>query len=390
MNRMIQGIIAVVGVVAILTLIIWQKQREMTFASGEGYTIENVEERVTTYQQLQASQRDVTQVSSVISKRQKTEIMADESIQEIYLAGGCFWGIEEYFSRIDGVIDVYAGYANGKTKQTSYSQLAKTKHAEAVNVLYDPQQVDLVVLLDYYFKVVDPLSVNQQGNDRGTQYRTGIYYLNEEQKKVVEQVIEDKQKDYERPIVVEVEPVNNYVVAEEEHQDYLKKNPNGYCSIDLNKANDLVINQVQYPKPSQSELRQTLSPEAYAVTQENQTERAFSNEYWDFFEPGIYVDIVTGEPLFSSEDKYDSNCGWPSFTKPIIPEVVTYAYDYSYNLTQIEVRSRAGESHLGHVYDDGPLAATGLRFCINSLAIRFVPREEMTTAGYGNLLIVAK
>ena len=175
-------------------------------------------------------------------------------------------------------------------------------------------------------------------------------------------------------------------MAEDYHQDYLKKNPNGYCHINVNQATYPVIDASKYPKPSDEELKKTLSPEEYAVTQKNQTERAFSNRYWDKFESGIYVDVATGEPLFSSKDKFESGCGWPSFTQPISPDVATYKEDKSYNMTRMEVRSRVGDSHLGHVFTDGPQDKGGLRYCINSLSIRFIPKDQMEEKGYAYLL----
>ncbi len=185
---------------------------------------------------------------------------------------------------------------------------------------------------------------------------------------------------------IEKESLKNFIKAEDYHQDYLKKNPNGYCHIDVNQAAYPVIEASRYPKPSDEEIKAKLSPEEYAVTQNNDTERAFSNRYWDKFDAGIYVDVVTGEPLFSSKDKFDSGCGWPSFTRPISPDVATYKEDKSFNMTRTEVRSRVGNSHLGHVFTDGPKDKGGLRYCINSLSIKFIPKAEMEEKGYGYLL----
>lgn len=307
-------------------------------------------------------------------------------LNEIYLAGGCFWGVEEYFSRIPGVTDAVSGYANGRSDTTSYELVKQTGHAETVHIFYDRRKLSLRELLLHYFRIVDPTSINQQGNDRGAQYRTGIYYTKPEEQAVIEQVIAEKQPDYDSPIAIEVLPLNNFIVAEDYHQDYLKKHPDGYCHIDVQEAAYPVIDAALYPKPDNETLRKQLSPEAYAVTQENETERAFSNLYWDQFLPGIYVDVATGEPLFSSDDKYESGCGWPSFTKPISPEVVTYHKDTSFHMVRTEVRSRTGNSHLGHVFEDGPAESGGLRYCINSLSIRFVPKEDMDAQGYAYLL----
>ena len=250
--------------------------------------------------------------------------MTMESKQEqqiIYLAGGCFWGLEAYMERIQGVTDAVSGYANGKGDTTTYQLLHATDHAETVKVTYDPNKISLDKLLQYYFRVIDPTSINKQGNDRGRQYRTGIYYQNEQDKAVIEAALKTLQSKYQEPIQIEVEPLKNYVEAEEYHQDYLKKNPNGYCHIDIKKADEPLIDDKKYPKPSDAELKQKLTALQYDVTQGKHTERSFSNEYWDNFAPGIYVDITTGEPLFSSKDKFESGCGWPSFTKPIAAEV---------------------------------------------------------------------
>lgn len=319
--------------------------------------------------------------------------MTMESKQEqqiIYLAGGCFWGLEAYMERIQGVTDAVSGYANGKGDTTNYQLLHATDHAETVKVTYDPNKISLDKLLQYYFRVIDPTSINKQGNDRGRQYRTGIYYQNEQDKAVIEAALKTLQSKYQEPIQIEVEPLKNYVEAEEYHQDYLKKNPNGYCHIDIKKADEPLIDDKKYPKPSDAELKQKLTALQYDVTQGKHTERSFSNEYWDNFAPGIYVDITTGEPLFSSKDKFESGCGWPSFTKPIAAEVAEYQKDNSFNMTRIEVLSRSGHAHLGHVFDDGPHDKGGLRYCINSASIKFIPLDEMEKQGYGDLIPFVK
>ena len=203
---------------------------------------------------------------------------------------------------------------------------------------------------------------------------------------MIEQALAQLQTKYKKPVQVEVQPIKNYIVAEEYHQDYLKKNPNGYCHIDITKADEPVIDEKDYPKPSDAELKAKLTPLQYSVTQNKHTERSFSNEYWDNFQPGIYVDVTTGEPVFSSNDKFESGCGWPSFTKPIAKEVVHYQTDNSFNMQRTEVLSRAGNAHLGHVFDDGPKDKGGLRYCINSASIKFIPLAEMEKAGYGYLI----
>ena len=320
------------------------------------------------------------------SKEQKMTMESKQEQQIIYLAGGCFWGLEAYMERIQGVTDAVSGYANGKGDTTNYQLLHATDHAETVKVTYDPNKISLDKLLQYYFRVIDPTSINKQGNDRGRQYRTGIYYQDGADKAVIEQALAQLQTKYKKPVQIEVQPLKNYIVAEEYHQDYLKKNPNGYCHIDITKADEPVIDEKDYPKPSDAELKAKLTPLQYSVTQNKHTERSFSNEYWDNFQPGIYVDVTTGEPVFSSNDKFESGCGWPSFTKPIIKDVVHYETDNSFNMQRTEVLSRAGNAHLGHVFDDGPKDKGGLRYCINSASIKFIPLAEMEKAGYGYLI----
>ncbi len=330
------------------------------------------------------------------------------NLRDIYLAGGCFWGVEEFFSRIPGVYDVVSGYANGDetVQDPSYQDvIAGSGHAETVHIRYDPKIVDLQTLLIYYFRIIDPVSVNQQGNDRGIQYRTGIYYTNESDVPVIEAVRDHEQEKYDQNFAVEVEPLQNFFEAEDYHQDYLQKNPNGYCHINFSHLKDpiekialggssyedgiVLIDPADYVKPSEAEIRSMLTDEQYYVTQKAGTEASFGNEYYDNHEAGIYVDIVTGEPLFASVDKYDSMCGWPSFVKPISPDVVNYAEDTSYGMSRIEVRSRVGNSHLGHVFDDGPRDRGGKRYCINSASIRFIPKADMDGEGYGYLLPLA-
>ncbi|MDO5073861.1 trifunctional thioredoxin/methionine sulfoxide reductase A/B protein [Neisseria animaloris] len=316
----------------------------------------------------------------------------------IYLAGGCFWGLEAYFQRVPGVVDAVSGYANGKTDHPSYEDVVyrDTGHAETVKVTYDADKLSLDDILQYYFRVIDPTSLNKQGNDRGTQYRTGVYYTNPAEKAVVEAALKKEQTKYSLPLVVENLPLKHFYEAEEYHQDYLIKNPNGYCHIDIRKADEPLpgksapqtkkgFNAATYRKPSDAELRRILTDEQYRVTQKSGTEYAFSHEYDHLFDPGIYVDVVSGEPLFSSADKYNSHCGWPSFTRPIEQAAVTEHDDLSYNMHRIEVRSRAADSHLGHVFPDGPKDKGGLRYCINGASLRFIPLDKMDAEGYGHL-----
>lgn len=310
----------------------------------------------------------------------------EDEMAEIYLAGGCFWGLEEYFSRISGVLQTSVGYANGQVETTNYQLIKETDHAETVQVVYDEKVVSFREILLYYFRVIDPLSVNQQGNDRGRQYRTGIYYKDEEDLPTINTVVREQELLIGRKIAVEVEKLRHYILAEDYHQDYLKKNPGGYCHIDVRDAEKPLIDAANYEKPSQAVLREQLSEESYRVTQEAATEAPFSNAYDQTFEEGIYVDITTGEPLFFAKDKFASGCGWPSFSRPISKELIHYYQDLSHGMERIEVRSRSGNAHLGHVFTDGPRELGGLRYCINSASLRFIAKDEMEEAGYGYLL----
>lgn len=313
---------------------------------------------------------------------------------EIYLAGGCFWGVQKYFDKIDGVISTDVGYANGKTSKPTYQEVcnAGTDHAETVHVVYDRNVVNLQFILDMFFDVINPTSLNRQGNDVGAQYRSGIYYSDKKDVPVIKSAVTKLQKKYKKPIVIEILPITNYYLAEENHQKYLDKNPNGYCHIGsdkFEKAEKAVMPQIdgaKYKKYAADVLKEKLTPSQFEVTQKNATEPPFKNEYWDKFEKGIYVDITTGEPLFSSSDKFESGCGWPSFSKPIDPKVVSEHLDKTVGMERIEIRSRAGDAHLGHVFEDGPKELGGLRYCINSASLRFINKDKMESEGYGYLL----
>lgn len=309
----------------------------------------------------------------------------------IYLAGGCFWGTEKYMDKINGVKYTDVGYANGNTKNPTYEQVCtkNTGHAETVRVIYSPSEASLKFLLDLYYDVIDPTSINKQGGDEGNQYRTGIYYDNEDDKLIIDESIKKLQEKYKDKIVIEVEPIKNYYLAEEYHQKYLEKNPLGYCHIPYNKfpkAQKAVDNPLNYMIPSDEELKQKLTELQYNVTQKSETEPAFVNEYWTNTKDGIYVDIVTGEPLFLSTDKFYSGCGWPSFSKPISDDIIQEKEDTSLGMKRTEVRSKFGDSHLGHVFNDGPTDKGGLRYCINSASIKFISKENMEKEGYGYLL----
>ena len=327
----------------------------------------------------------------IIQQNQKGK---DEA--EIYLAGGCFWGTELLMRNVPGVVSVEVGYSNGATKNPTYREVCNgSGHAESAHVIYAPQYVSLTKILDVYFQSIDPTLINRQGKDHGAQYRTGIYFRNPADEETVKASLEKLQGSFFNPVVVECEPIKNFYRAEEEHQEYLLKNPNGYCHISRNlideqsklKAAQEFSNKDfsrarVYGKPDKNALK-NLSELQLAVTQEAATEPPFRNEYDEEFRIGIYVDVTNGQPLFVSTDKFDSGCGWPAFSKPIDKNVLEERTDNSFGMQRTEVRAKASGSHLGHVFDDGLKDKGGLRYCINSASLRFVPREKMKEEGYG-------
>lgn len=332
--------------------------------------------------------------------------MEDTEMKEIYFAGGCFWGTEHFFSKVNGVTETEAGYANSRVPSPSYREVCSgaTGAAETVRVVYDPEVVSLPFLIELYFKTIDPTILNRQGNDVGTQYRTGIFYTDAADRALIDDAVDRERAHYARPIVVEVRQLENFYPAEDYHQQYLEKNPGGYCHISpgmmrmaeeakdpyLGNHKDNISQEGRYRKPTDEELRRKLTAEQYAVTQQSATERPYTNEYDDEFRPGIYVDITTGQPLFVSTDKFDSGCGWPAFSRPISPDLLTEVPDNSHGMRRVEVRSTLGDAHLGHVFTDGPRSSGGLRYCINSASLRFIPKSEMEAEGYGEYLPLVK
>ncbi|MDR1824581.1 MAG: peptide-methionine (S)-S-oxide reductase MsrA, partial [Bifidobacteriaceae bacterium] len=293
--------------------------------------------------------------------------------KEIYLAGGCFWGVEHYFRQIPGVLATEVGYANGpdgpdSQDQVTYQQVcANSGHVETVKVQYDPERVPLEFLLDMLFRAIDPLAVNRQGNDVGIQYRSGIYYTDPADALIVDLALASLQRRHQQPIAVEAGPLRNYFKAEDYHQDYLIHNPDGHCHI--SPAAMAAAAQATPPVrqlTAEPDAIGQLTPLQYAVTRFGATEQPFTGEYDQHFEPGIYVDVTSGQPLFVSTDKYDAGCGWPAFSQPITPAVLQELEDLSYGRVRTEVRSAGSGAHLGHVFDDGPAEAGGLRYCINS------------------------
>ena len=305
-------------------------------------------------------------------------------MKTIYLAGGCFWGLQKYLSLIQGVIKTESGYANGGTANATYEQVcANSGHAETVRVEYDENVIALTNLLDLYAGVIDPTSVNRQGGDAGIQYRTGVYYENEDDRAIIAGWLTLLGESVTKPIAVELAPLENFCAAEEYHQNYLDKNPRGYCHIPREKFEEAAK---AGGGTQNNRLRERLTPLQYEVAVCGATEPPFRNEYYDNFSPGIYVDIISGKPLFVSTDKFESGCGWPAFSKPIDDALIKKLADHSYGRTRTEVRASGSGAHLGHVFNDGKPELGGLRYCINSASLRFVPKADMEREGYGDYL----
>jgi len=326
---------------------------------------------------------------------------------EAYFAGGCFWCIEADFQKIPGVREAISGYSGGHVESPSYEQVSSggTGHREAVKVVYDPEQVSYRQLVEAFWRMFDPTDAGGSFGDRGEQYTSAIFYQTEREKEIAEESKRelDRSGRFDKPVVTPIEPLKNFYPAEEEHQDYADEHGIRYKTYRYFSGRDSFIEKhwdnpdkymnkteehsssSSFTKPSKEELRERLSSMQFKVTQQDGTEPAFDNAYWDNKQEGIYVDIVSGEPLFCSRHKFESGTGWPSFTRPLEPDNIVTREDRSLFGTRIEVRSKQADSHLGHVFDDGP-EPTGKRYCMNSAALRFIPKEDLEKEGYGQYL----
>ena len=331
-------------------------------------------------------------VETSAMKNEASTLSGNEEVAT--LAGGCFWCIEAPFEKVQGVVKVISGYAGGTKSEPTYKEVSsgKTDYREAVQIFYDPLIISYIEILDIFWRQFDPTDEGGSFADRGFQYTSAIFYHDDDQKMLAEKSKEKLNNSgiFDKSIATPIIKFTTFYPAEDYHQDFYKKDPDRYYNYRKGSGRDAFVmekwsDKNNYTKPSEEEIKKNLNELQYKVTQKEGTERAFNNEYWDNKKEGIYVDIVSGEPLFSSTDKFESGTGWPSFTKPIDPKYIVKKEDSSLGMRRVEVRSKFGDSHLGHVFDDGP-EPTGLRYCMNSASMRFIPKEKMKEEGYGEYL----